>query len=208
MDRRRMMTKKARLPSEYQEVWYIESTGTQYIDTSYAPNRYIEIYFSYKSSAIQVDKFIFGVNPYYIGPGFDNQFLQLYCDSTIQKNLQIGTVSFYIPNDTIRHDVFISNNTIIFDGEANPIRTANIDSITSAICIFARTYGNRASSCSIYSFEIFNNDGIVRDYIPCYRKLDGVIGMYDLCGSICPLTYTPFYINSGTGTFTKGADVK
>lgn len=30
--------KKGRLPSEYQEVEYIESTGTQYIDTGLTPN--------------------------------------------------------------------------------------------------------------------------------------------------------------------------
>ena len=30
--------KSSRLPSEYQEVEYIESTGTQYIDTGLTPN--------------------------------------------------------------------------------------------------------------------------------------------------------------------------
>lgn len=35
--------------------------------------------------------------------------------------------------------------------------------------------------------------------IPCYRKSDGVIGMYDLVFGV-------FYQNSGTGEFLKGAD--
>lgn len=48
---------------------------------------------------------------------------------------------------------------------------------------------------------------LVMDLVPCYRKTDNVIGMYDLCGNICPLTDTAFFINSGSGAFTKGNDV-
>lgn len=36
--------------------------------------------------------------------------------------------------------------------------------------------------------------------VPCYRKSDGEIGMYDLVSKT-------FYTNQGTGTFTKGEDV-
>ena len=38
------------------------------------------------------------------------------------------------------------------------------------------------------------------ELIPCYRKSDNVIGLYDMVGGT-------FYINNGTGTFTKGDDV-
>lgn len=36
--------------------------------------------------------------------------------------------------------------------------------------------------------------------VPCYRKSDGEIGMYDLVNGV-------FYTNSGSGTFIKGDDV-
>ena len=36
--------------------------------------------------------------------------------------------------------------------------------------------------------------------IPCYRKADSVVGMYDTVAKV-------FRTNVGTGTFTKGADV-
>lgn len=50
-------------------------------------------------------------------------------------------------------------------------------------------------------FKHWNKDGeIVRDMIPCYRKSDGEIGMYDLVSKI-------FFTNAGSGAFTKGADV-
>ncbi len=47
---------------------------------------------------------------------------------------------------------------------------------------------------------MYDNGTLVRDFIPCYRKQDGVIGMYDLANDV-------FYTNAGTGTFLKGANV-
>ena len=38
------------------------------------------------------------------------------------------------------------------------------------------------------------------DFVPCYLKLDGTIGMYDLVSG-------EFYTNQGTGTFEKGDDI-
>lgn len=53
---------------------------------------------------------------------------------------------------------------------------------------------------SLYSARCSRGHEIVREYIPCYRKTDGVIGLYE--------RYTgAFLTNAGTGTFTKGADV-
>lgn len=47
----------------------------------------------------------------------------------------------------------------------------------------------------------FNQDGTdVFNMVPCYRKADGEIGMYDLVSKT-------FFTNAGTGTFTKGAEV-
>ena len=43
-------------------------------------------------------------------------------------------------------------------------------------------------------------DKLIRNLIPCYRKLDGIIGMYDLVSDV-------FYTNSGNGTFVKGNDI-
>ena len=52
----------------------------------------------------------------------------------------------------------------------------------------------------VYSFKAYEYDVLIRDMIPCYRKADHVIGMYDLVNDV-------FYTNSGTGTFYKGPDV-
>lgn len=53
------------------------------------------------------------------------------------------------------------------------------------------------------SYEGEENPVMVRNMVACERESDGVVGLYDMCGSICPLTNSPFYTNSGTGEFVK-----
>ena len=53
---------------------------------------------------------------------------------------------------------------------------------------------------TIYSWKFYQDDILIRDFIPCYRKSDNVIGMYDTVNGI-------FYTNKGTGTFLKGNDI-
>ena len=52
----------------------------------------------------------------------------------------------------------------------------------------------------IYSLAYYMDNVLTCDLMPCYRKADGVIGMYDR-------VHGKFYANNGTGTFAKGADV-
>ena len=59
---------------------------------------------------------------------------------------------------------------------------------------------NRMMIGKIYACKIWDNEVLIRDLIPCYRISDNVIGLYDIVNDV-------FYTNSGTGTFSKGADV-
>ena len=52
----------------------------------------------------------------------------------------------------------------------------------------------------IFNLQFYDSDILKIDLIPCYRKSDGEIGMYDLVNSV-------FYTNDGTGTFLKGNNV-
>lgn len=60
---------------------------------------------------------------------------------------------------------------------------------------------NRRYMGKLYSFTMTAADGTpIRNFVPCYRVVDNVIGLYDTVGGA-------FYENAGTGSFTKGADV-
>ena len=53
----------------------------------------------------------------------------------------------------------------------------------------------------MYSLKLYNNNNtLLRDFIPCYRKSDGVIGLYDKVEG-------KFYTNQGSGTFLKGSNI-
>ena len=47
----------------------------------------------------------------------------------------------------------------------------------------------------------YDNNILVRDFVPCYRKEDGVIGL-------CDVVTQEFYENQGTGNFKKGEDIE
>ena len=49
----------------------------------------------------------------------------------------------------------------------------------------------------VYSFKMYDNNILVRDFVPVVRKSDGVAGMYDMVES-------KFYTNAGSGAFIAG----
>ena len=70
--------------------------------------------------------------------------------------------------------------------------------------VFCRADGTSFLWGKIRGFAVRDTNGsLVRSLVPCIRLPDYKPGMYDACGSICPLTGTPFYINSGTGADFK-----
>lgn len=51
-----------------------------------------------------------------------------------------------------------------------------------------------------YSLKIYNASTLLFDGVPCYRKSDNIIGMYDMVSNVfCPV--------HGSGTWRKGADI-
>ena len=185
-----------RLPQEYQEVEYIESTGTQYIDTEVTGTTtsglttYLDaqgtskalssnVLFSANGGANAGQWFGFG-NTWSSGTG---AISDVSYDTRIQVNVTFGTKVEYTLNGVTysRNGSIGSGTSKIFHGNAG---------------------GGNIFYCNakLYSCKIWNNNILVRDLIPCYRKSDNVIGMYDLVNGV-------FYTNAGTGTFLKGENV-
>ena len=51
------------------------------------------------------------------------------------------------------------------------------------------------ASMKLYYFKAWSSWTLVREMIPCYRKSDSVIWLYDIVNDV-------FYTNAGSGTFT------
>ena len=91
------------------------------------------------------------------------------------------------------------------DGTTNTNNKTGDFNGTLPFFVFCRNNGDGAYSGYAYGMMYYylqmRLDGVlVRDYIPCYRKSDGEIGMYDLVSN-------SFFINVGSGTFEKGNDI-
>lgn len=185
----------SRLPSEYQEVEYIKSTGTQYIDTEIKPNQ---------NTSIEVKGFLIGehsnsycgANPYFvITSGNTPNLIIRFRRDGISFDTKISAFDLHIL--ALKKNVaFVDNNILhTFD---NTSYITNYD-----IYLFGRnsdTGVEETNGSRIYYCKLWDNDTLIRYFIPCYRKSDNEIGMYDLVSK-------QFFTNQGTGAFLKGDNV-
>lgn len=184
------------LPDEYQQVEYIESTGTQYIDTGVKLNTTYRIETEIKwTPNIENRRQLFGVNAgtYYWGINRDYKY---ECGTANVGVVTASTDKF----DKLIITREINKETINVNGidDANRIESVTADLIHTLFGLYLNT--GYQCYCTMKYYKIFNNNIIVRDFIPCYRKSDNEIGLYDL------VTNT-FFTNQGTGTFLKGNDI-
>lgn len=182
------------LPTEYQRVEYIESTGTQWINTGY--------YASTKKTSAHI-----GVTPK------SKASIQGICGAR-NNNLAADATScnvFYMTNNTFRLDWALGSTSASVATALNiysEIQCARLVSDTDVDMDGPFLVGNFSNGSvpfstgfvgRIHFAKLYDNGKPVRYLIPCYRKLDGIIGMYDTVNDV-------FYTNAGTGTFGKGPD--
>lgn len=182
------------LPSEYQEVEYIGSTGTQYIDTGVKllNSDIVKCKFSI-TSLPDTSRGIYGSGTSAAG------FFNLLIRNPITARVGGGsnqTTSGDLVLDHI-YETTLTSGTYIEDRTTYTFTGGNCDGTLNCF-VFARNSPSYTTPIpsKIYSFEI---EGKFKG-IPCYRKADGVIGLYDTVSET-------FFTNAGTGVFTKGNDV-
>lgn len=181
-DSKGLVWRSVRLPSGYQEVEYLESTGTQWIHSGlYSDNT--------NTWELIADIYLSAANNAYMGANGNLQMNLSLADLNARGIMKVIHSQNYGPatywNGVIKKlDAFHTYNNL-------------------AICLFALGTGTAAASffanVRIYSFQIIQNDVLLRDYIPCINP-SGERGMYDLVGK-------KFYGNSGSGTFVVGPEV-
>ena len=194
-------TKQGKLPSTYQQVEYIESTGSAYIDTGIVPNTNTKIDIQFET--IQRGNFgiIFGGEETYK----DNSF-HLYNSSGV-FDIGFGSIATAFRtsidyNSNIKYTLIMDKNGFDVNGATGTFPEPTI-STTYSIYLFAVHRATNVTENNalkrIYYCKLYNNGTLVRDMIPCYRVSDSVIGMYDLVSNT-------FFTNAGSGTFTKGSN--
>ena len=183
----------------YTSIEYLESTGTQYIDTGYIPNQDTGVKTKGMfNSVINNEASMFGS-----GQSYDNRTFELYIWD--QK------LSFNYFNRNYMTDSIEAGDTVVIDWNKNIINYSKNDAPYVEIVrqygdfvsphnmlMFAnqRPEGITAGKVKIYYFKIYDNGTLVRDFVPVLDK-DSVPCMYDLVEH-------KFYYNAGTGNFVAG----
>lgn len=182
------------LPEEYQQVEYIESTGAQYIDTGInaTQNTKIEVA-GCRTQEVANSSWIGGNNIKLILPVVSNGTFAYFLNplnlenvpvkSYNEKNIASLDKNYYNLNGT--------NYNVNYTGTITDDQTIKTSGFSNAISDIYPSY------IRLWYLKVFENNTLIFNGIPCYRKSDNVIGMYDL------VTNT-FFTNAGTGTFLKG----
>jgi len=186
-------------PSGYTAVEYIESSGTQYIDTNYTPvqNDSIEIK-RFKPNSITNTPVVFSAGT------TDPQFIFLFDSyhSIFYKYFASGNAQSFEVNDMRQQEqtIKIDSTGIYFNGVKKGTSTYS-GAVNSPLRLLhrANSIGEKYNG-RIGRITITNGNITKLDLLPCYRNNDNVVGMYDLVSNT-------FYTNSGTGTFTYGSVV-
>lgn len=185
------------LPAGARWVEYLESTGTQWIDTGVVP--------ASTSRMVADIKFEGSANMISGVWGSSGRFQ--FGIASGMFTLGLGSIGQnVIAADTLRHTFILDagTKTANIDGNQYSLTSASISFGQYAIPIFAqRSTSNTPSNycrAKLYGYKLFNNGVLVRDFIPV-RK--GTVGyLYDLVSG----EYMP-YGNKGTGDFTIGPDI-
>ena len=193
---------------EYQKVEYIRSTsdGGQWIDTGVLG----------ENSNLRIDiSYMWDVVP--AGGTYQN-IISAYINETSNctRIIQYGTLFTYV-GVNIRANLSASYRSTRVAGtmyndsltrtyyDVNGERLALITTTTGSsndhnLHLFSSsTHSAFAKSLRLYNCKLYDGNTIVRDFIPCYRKSDREIGLYDKVND-------KFYTNGGTGEFIKGGN--
>ena len=123
-----------------------------------------------------------------------------------------SSISCKLKVDTIyRLQTNFLNSRLINAYDAEGIREGS-SSISSTltpqsvpVSIFGYNYASTGQVSSKREFKLYSarcsqGHEVVREYIPCYRKSDGIVGLYE--------KFTGQFLTAESGTFAKGADVE
>lgn len=190
---------RARVPDEYQEVEYLQSSGSQRIDTGVASVNGLDIKFKYNSTTNNTS--IYGARS--SQSGTDRYFFDIYSGNFLPYPSPSSASNLGSAN-TNEHTLKTGeafNGHLYYDGSDKGTVNTTYTSPLS-LYLFAEHWASslQASSSRIYYAKLYKGNSLERDYYPCYRKSDSVAGLYDRLNKV-------FYTNSGSGSFAVGADV-
>lgn len=199
---------KTILPNEYTEVDYLETNATGYINTGYkAKSTTTYEIIAQLNHEQKLDGALFGSRT---SAGNENEFIlwhnnnNLITTENISARVGGANVTKYIPNSDFewRKIEYRSDNYFyINDEQIGLFNNQQSDNNTLNLYLLGmNTNGNvdaRKFRGKVKNFKIWENNVLVRNFVPCYRNSDSKVGFYDVVNNV-------FYTNQENGNFTYG----
>ena len=191
------------IPSGYTQLQYIESSGTQYIDTGYKPNQDTELTIDAQlTGATTGNDWLFGVRK---SVGVDSYAVMLASDTSVTYWIGNSREVSAVPSllDRFTAEILAGDLTLTYaDTSVSIPNSAPAFQSDYTLFLFSISLaGSPASATSaarLYSCSIEDDDTVVRSFVPCINP-SGEVGLYDTINDV-------FYGNSGTGDFTAGPE--
>lgn len=185
-------------PLPYIELDYIQGNGTQWIDTGVKPSNTIKMQLKAIPTSSLGNIFL-GENSVSDSQDYRLFFTggQMYFDrgsSRYSASKPINTmyeleIGDYYVKDLVTGSNIFTGSSMTFDYSSHSaIGLFNCASVSSA-----------SESGKIYYLKIYNNDILVRDFIPVKEKETDIICLYDKVSE-------EFYYNAGSGEFIAGPE--
>lgn len=186
--------------SDYEELEYIQATGSQQINTGVRFNMDTDACeLDFCSTVLSQSGMILASNNstnyfwfyHYAGTSAFSVYI-----SSANAQVNVGNRSW----DTRPHKMRFINKTYYLDNTyiGQDTRTLPVTDYTLYLCSWQNAYYYKGR---IYGCRIWRNKCLIRDFIPVRRKSDGAIGLYDRVTQ-------RFYANSGSDAFIAGGVVE
>lgn len=198
-----MMTGAGRIPNVVNFVEYLQSSGTQYIDTEYtATSNNLKVKVKFEYTSVAQDQSVFGSQ--------DSAGNEI---SGVPYMSPAGTASLYVGSSKRLFPLNVTAETVnewsisVSEGTVTWVRNGDTQSASYSgaptksypYFLFANNKAGSAvqfASVKIDQFELYDNGVQVRDMWPCYDP-EGVACMYDKVEK-------KYHYNKGTGNFIAG----
>lgn len=186
----------SRLPKEYQEVSYIQSTGRQYIKTpilnTATDTIVLQLDLSY-DTIVQPNQLMgfTGNSGNCVGITSNRWF-----EVSSLPPVTVGT-RYLIEYGVSGNQIYRTVNGVTVSNTRSPYDYTSNLMLFAVLAARGTTTVSHFSRCKLYSAKVAVNGDTVADYVPCYRKSDGKAGLYDLVTKA-------FFVSDGTTDFIWG----
>ena len=194
----RILVHPGSLPEGYTELEYIQSSGTQYIDTGFAPDQDTRVVMDAEPLNAEITSAYFGAR----SESRQDSFI-LWQISETQYRSDYGAHSTSKNMSTLGRKTMDKNKNICTIDGSSLVTTAQTFTCGYNMLLLCQntngTADTRKMTARLYSCRIYDNGTLIRDFIPCENHT-GAAGLYDMKNDV-------FYANAGSGVLGVGPEI-